>query len=210
MVWVVSGSALYLDRWNLQRRRDTSYRWSARARWPAWPQNASMWPGQQPSAAWPGSSGRGLCCCSIRRACAGEPGAVQSQVSRWACDYYFQARLTWPLPHSMNSCFARFTETPHERPFFFPSLLCTQYKSLPWPCSGLHPPVSYLRHKCPLEDCMLFFPFFSPPWSPWTQEINKKIFLPDLNFTPDVPPSLLVNNCCWKIEDSFIWDPLNC
>lgn len=32
--------------------------------------------------------------CSIRRACAGEPGAVQSQVSRWACDYYFQARLT--------------------------------------------------------------------------------------------------------------------
>lgn len=32
--------------------------------------------------------------CSIRRACAGEPGAVRSQVSRWACDYYFQARLT--------------------------------------------------------------------------------------------------------------------
>lgn len=31
---------------------------------------------------------------SIRRGPCWAPGAARSQVSRWACDYYFQARLT--------------------------------------------------------------------------------------------------------------------
>ena len=93
------------------------------------PQSGSMWPCQQPGTGRGAGAERlpgvGAALCSIRRACVESPGAMQSQVSRWACDYYFQACLTWPLLHSVNSCFARFTETLHERPFFFCSLLRT-------------------------------------------------------------------------------------
>ena len=93
------------------------------------PQSGSMWPCQQPGTGRGAGAERlpgvGAALCSIRRACVESPGAMQSQVSRWACDYYFQACLTWPLLHSVNSCFARFTETLHERPFFFYFLLRT-------------------------------------------------------------------------------------
>lgn len=130
-------------RWSLQWHLNLSVSWwqSAPARRP---QKGSMWQCQQPSAAWPGFLGRGLRRAPYGGPVPGSPGATRSQVSRWACDYYFQACLTWPLPHAVNSCFTRFTETPHEQPFFFCSLLCTWYKSLLWPRSGLHPPVSYL------------------------------------------------------------------
>lgn len=121
-------------------------------------QKESMWPCQQPSAAWPGFLGRRLCCAPYGGACAGSPGPRSPRsadgpviiISRLVLPDHFLAPWTAvslaSLRRDLKSHFSSVLYFVHSI-----NLYCD-------PAPGLHPPVSRLRQELPRGPFLFFYP----------------------------------------------------